>query len=141
MSDAIERHPKGILDTSTVIFLNRLPGMQVLPQVPLITAVTMAELGAGPLAAKTDIERARRQAHLQQAEADFAPLPFDAEAARAFGGVAASLREKGRKAAARTYDAMIAAVAVAHGLPIYTCNPRDFEGIEGLEVVPVSIPS
>lgn len=141
MSAAIERHPKGILDTSTVIFLNRLPGTQVLPLVPLITAVTMAELGAGPLAAKTDIERARRQAHLQQAEADFAPLPFDAEAARAFGGVAASLREKGRKAAARTYDAMIAAVAVAHGLPIYTCNPRDFEGIEGLEVVPVSISS
>jgi predicted nucleic acid-binding protein len=141
VSAVSERHPKGILDTSTVIFLNRLPGTQVLPLVPLITAVTMAELGAGPLAAKTDIERARRQAHLQQAEADFAPLPFDAEAARAFGGVAASLRAAGRKAAARTYDAMIAAVAVAHGLPIYTCNPRDFEGIEGLEVVPVSIPT
>lgn len=141
MSAASERHSKGILDTSTVIFLNRLPGAQVLPLIPLITAVTMAELGAGPLAAKTDIERARRQAHLQQAEADFAPLPFDAEAARAYGGVAASLREVGRKAAARTYDAMIAAIAVAHGLPVYTCNPRDFEGIEGLEVVPVSIPT
>lgn len=139
MSAASERHSKGILDTSTVILLNRLPGAQVLPLVPLITAVTMAELGVGPLVANTDIERARRQAHLQQAEADFTPLPFDAEAARAFGGVAASLREVGRKAAARTYDAMIAATAVAHGLPIYTCNPRDFQGIEGLEVVPVLV--
>jgi tRNA(fMet)-specific endonuclease VapC len=141
VSSASDRHPKGILDTSTVILLNRLPSTQVLPLAPLITAVTMAELGVGPLAAKTDIERARRQAHLQQAEADFAPLPFDAEAARAFGGVAASLREGGRKAAARTYDAMIAAIAVAHGLPVYTCNSSDFEGIEGLEVVPVSVPA
>jgi predicted nucleic acid-binding protein len=135
------RHPKGVLDTSTVILLNRLPGVQALPLVPLVTAVTLAELSVGPLAAKSNIERARRQAHLQQAEADFTPLPFDIEAARAFGGVAASLRGAGHKVAARTYDAMIAAIAVAHGLPVYTCNPDDFIGIEGLEVVPVQVPA
>ncbi|HXQ88527.1 MAG TPA: type II toxin-antitoxin system VapC family toxin [Solirubrobacterales bacterium] len=140
MSD-LEKHTKGVLDTSTVIFLNRLSGVEALPSVPLVTAVTLAELSVGPLAAKSDIERARRQAHLQQAEADFAPLPFDAEAARAFGGVAASLRGAGRKVAARTYDAMIAAIAVAHGLPLYTCNPDDFTGIEGLEVVPIRVPA
>lgn len=107
---------------------------------PLITAVTLAELAAGPLRAEDEAERARRQAHLQQAEADFSPLPFDAEAARAFGQVAASLRRSGRKAAARACDAMIAAIAVAGGLRLYARNPTNFEGIEGLEVVPVAVP-
>ena len=90
--------------------------------------------------ASTDAERAARQAHLQQAEADFDPLPFDAQAARAFGRVAASRRRAGRNANARAYDAMIAATALANDLPVYTCNPNDFAGIEGLEVVPVSVP-
>ena len=90
--------------------------------------------------ATTDSNRAARQYQLQQAEADFDPLPFDAAAARAFGRVAASLRRSGRKASARTYDAMIAATALANGLPIYTCNPADFVGIDGLEVVAVPVP-
>jgi predicted nucleic acid-binding protein len=111
----------------------------LLPAEPLITAVTLAELSVGPLVASTDAERAARQAHLQQAEADFDPLPFDAQAARAFGGVAASLRRAGRKVNARAYDAMIAATALANGLPVYTCNPNDFLGIEGLDVVPVTL--
>jgi tRNA(fMet)-specific endonuclease VapC len=87
--------------------------------------------------AGSEEERAARQAHLQQAEADFDPLPFDAAAARAFGRVAAALRRTGRKPAARAYDALIAATALAHALPVYTCNPADFSGIEELEVVPV----
>ena len=69
----------------------------------------------------------------------FHPLPFAGDAARAFGQVAAGLRRSGRKTSARAYDAMIAAVAQANGLPLYTCNPRDFRGIDGLEVVPVTI--
>jgi predicted nucleic acid-binding protein len=128
------------LDTNTVIMLPRLTDVALLPNEPLITAVTLAELSVGPLVASTDAERAARQAHLQQAEADFDPLPFDAQAARAFGRVAASLRRAGRKMNARAYDAMIAATALANGLPIYTCNPNDFAGIEGLEVVPVPLP-
>jgi predicted nucleic acid-binding protein len=106
----------------------------------MITAVTLAELSVGPLVARTDEERVARQAHLQQAETDFDPIPFDAAAARAFGGVAASLRRTGRKGAARAYDAMIAATAVANGLPVYTCNPADFAGIDGLEVVAIPHP-
>jgi predicted nucleic acid-binding protein len=112
----------------------------LLPAEPLITAVTLAELSVGPLVASTDAERAARQAHLQQAEADFDPLPFDAQAARAFGRVAASLRRAGRKASARAYDALIAATALANSLPVYTCNPDDFAGIDGLDVVPVPLP-
>jgi tRNA(fMet)-specific endonuclease VapC len=133
-------HPRGILDTSTVILLEKLVDAKALPAEPLITAVTLAELSVGPLVAKAESERAARQTQLQQAEADFKPLPFDADAARAFGSVAASLRRAGRKTTARIYDAMIAATAVANDLPVYTCNPNDFNGIDGLEVVAVPVP-
>ena len=129
-----------MLDTSTVIRLGRLTEAAVLPDEPLITAVTLAELSVGPLVASDERERAARQAHLQQAEADFDPLPFDAAAARAFGQVAASLRRTGRKTAACAYDAMIAATALANALPVYTCNADDFDGIDGLEVVYVPDP-
>jgi hypothetical protein len=133
-------HVRGVLDTSTVIQLNRITDASSLPAEPVITAVTLAELSVGPLVASDEHQRAARQAHLQQAEADFDPLPFDAAAARAFGRVAASLRGAGRKPAARAYDAMIAATAIANELPVYTCNPSDFVGIEQLQVCPVPIP-
>jgi len=126
---------RGVLDTSTLILLDRIEDQSALPEEPLITAVTLAELSVGPLVARDDGERAARQAHLQQAESDFDPLPFDAAAARAFGQVAASLRGRGRKTAARAYDAMIAAIAIANGVGVHTCNPSDFEGIEALSVV------
>ena len=140
MTDPIVQPGRGVLDTNTVIMLSRITDATTLPEEPLITAVTLAELSVGPLVASTDAERAARQAHLQQAEADFDPLPFDAQAARAFGRVAASLRRAGRKTHARAYDAMIAATALANGLPVYTCNPNDFAGIDGLEVVSVPLP-
>jgi predicted nucleic acid-binding protein len=130
-----------VLDTSTVILLPRFDDARSLPAEPLITVVTLAELSVGPLATDDERERAARQAHLQQAEADFDPLPFDAAAARAFGRVAASLRRAGRKPAARAYDAMIAATAIANDLPVYTCNPDDFRGIDDLRLVPVPIPA
>lgn len=111
-----------------------------LPAEPLITTVTLAELSAGPLVARDERERAARQAHLQEAEADFDPLPFDRAAARAFGQVAASLRRSGRKPAVRAYGALIAAIAIAQQLPVHTCNPSDFTGIDNLHVVPVKVP-
>ncbi len=129
-----------MLDTSTVILLAQIEDPAVLPAEPMITAVTLAELSVGPLVAEDEEERAARQAHVQQAEADFDPLSFDPAAARAFGGVAASLRRSGRKTAARAFDAMITATAIANDLPIYTCNPSDFAGIDGLDVVPVRSP-
>ena len=134
-----EQPVRGVLDTSTVILLGRVQEPSLLPDEPVITAITLAELSVGPLVTDDETERAARQAHLQQAEADFDPLPFDAAAARAFGTVAASLRRSGRKRAARSYDAMIAATAIANDIPLYTCNPSDFEGIGGLSVVAVAI--
>ncbi|MDQ3632780.1 MAG: type II toxin-antitoxin system VapC family toxin [Actinomycetota bacterium] len=132
-------HPRAVLDTSTVIQLPLLRDPAALPGEPLITAITLAELSVGPLVTDDAHEREIRQTHLQQAEADFDPLPFDDQAARAFGRVAASLRRSGRKSAARAYDALIAATALAHGLPVYTTNASDFDGIEGLQVVSVEV--
>jgi tRNA(fMet)-specific endonuclease VapC len=140
MTDPGERPARGVLDTSVVIAMRDITDSSVLPAEPLITTVTLAELSAGPLVARDERDRAARQAHLQQAEADFDPLPFDRASARAFGQVAASFRRSGRKTAARAYDALIAATAIAHGLPVYTCNPADFDGIDGLHVVPVTPP-
>ncbi|MDQ3739034.1 MAG: type II toxin-antitoxin system VapC family toxin [Actinomycetota bacterium] len=131
---------RGLLDTSTLILLGRIEDPTTLPDEPLISVVTLAELSVGPLVAASDDERAARQAHLQQAEADFVPLVFDAAAARRFGQVAASLRRAGCKASARAYDAMIAATALSHGLPVHTCNPDDFSGIDDLTVVAVPHP-
>jgi tRNA(fMet)-specific endonuclease VapC len=140
VSSESPKRERGILDTSTLILLGRLRDAGALPAEPLITAVTLAELTVGPLVARESEERARRQAHLQQAEANFVALPFDEEAARAFGSVATSLRSGGKKVAARGYDALIAAIAIANDLPLYTCNPADFEGIDRLEVVAVPVP-
>lgn len=95
-----------------------------LPDEPLISAITLAELSVGPLVA-SGAEQGRRLAVLQQVEADFVPLPFDDECARAFGRVGVR---------ARAYEALIAATALAHGLPLYTANPDDVRGIDGLEV-------
>jgi len=134
------RHDRALLDTSTVLLLPRLGSAADLPVRSMISAVTLAELAVGPLVTDDPVKRATRAAEVQQAEADFDPLPFDAAAARAFGVVAADLRRSGRKAAARTFDAMIAAIAIANGLPLYTCNPDDFAGIDGLELVAVPHP-
>ena len=131
---------RGLLDTSTLILLARLTDPTTIPAEPEISTITLAELSVGPLVATTRKEQAARQAHLQRAEADFDPLPFDANAARAFGQVAASLRRAGRKTTARAYDAMIAAIAISNELPLYTCNPGDFRGIDGLTVISVPTP-
>ena len=141
MTTPEDRPVRGLLDTSTLILLPQLREATALPVEPLISTITLAELSVGPLVARTDVERAARQAHLQQAEADFDPLPFDAAAARAFGQVASALRRAGHKPATRSYDAMTAAVAVANDLPLYTCNPDDFTAIEQLLVIDVPHPA
>lgn len=129
---------RGLLDTSAYIDLERLDSSLLPPEV-LISSITLAELTVGPLVAGDEEERARRQTRLQIAESVFEPLPFDAAAARAFGLVAASLRRSGRKSSARAYDALIAAIALANGLAVYTANPADFDGIDGLVVVAVAV--
>ena len=127
----------GLLDTSVVIELGSLSASS-LPRESYISAITLAELSVGPLVAAAPEERAARQAVLQNAEAHFTPLPFDADSARVFGRVAAGLRAARGKRRARAYDALIAATAIRHELPVYTLNPDDFTGITGLVVRQVS---
>lgn len=135
-----EPNSRGMLDTSTVILLGRLDDPADLPEESVVSAVTLAEHSVRPHLARTARERPDRPAHLQQAESDFDTIAFDAEAARAFGRVAASLRPARRKPAARAYDALIAASAIAENIPLYICNPDDFAGIEGLDVRAVAHP-
>lgn len=121
-----------MIDTSVVIDLEKL-GADQLPIELAVSAVTMAELAAGPHATDDADERARRQDRLQRAEAVFDALPFDGEAARAYGRIYAAEMASGRKARGpRALDLLIAATACAAKLPIYTRNPEDFESLAGL---------
>ena len=134
-----DRRPsRGLIDTSVVIDLD-LIDPAALPQEIAISALTLAELAAGPHAATDVAERARRQDRLQRAEATFEPLPVDANVARAYGLVYAAVAATGRKARGRrVVDLLIAATAVAEGLPLYTRNPEDFAGLADIvEVVAV----
>jgi hypothetical protein len=129
---ADHRRARGLLDTSIIIDLDRLGAAQ-LPVEAAISAITMAELAAGPHATKDPDERARRQDRLQRAEAAFDPLPFDGEASRAYGRVYAAVLASGRKArGARAVDLLIAAAACGAGLPLYTRNPDDFRALAGI---------
>lgn len=130
---------RGLLDTSVVLALEDIDP-DLLPDEPAICSITLAELAAGPHAASEPAERARRQERLQRAEATFDPIPFDAPAARAYARVYAAVAATGRKARGqRAVDLLIAAIALAEELPLYTCNPADFAGLTGLlEVVPLA---
>jgi predicted nucleic acid-binding protein len=129
------------LDTSVLIELDKLDA-DMLPRELAISAITLAELAAGPHATSDADERARRQERLQRAEATFEPLPFDAAAARAYGRVYAVVSAAGRQVRGRrAVDMLIAAIALAAELPLYTFNPDDFSGLAGvIEVVSLSRP-
>ena len=135
------RHRRGLVDTSVVIDLGRVDPAD-LPAEIAISAVTLAELAAGPHATSDLSERARRQDRLQRAEATFEALPMDDAAARAYGRVYAAVTAAGRKARGRrAFDLLIAATALAAELPLYTRNPGDFQELAGLvELVPVRAP-
>ena len=124
----------GVLDTSTVIQLGRIDDPATLPDECLISAITLAELSVGPHVANIETEHIARQAHLRQAENDFGVIAFDGAPARTFGAGASARRTAGYGKAACAYDALIAATAVANGLPLFTCNPGDFDGIYGLDL-------
>ena len=123
---------RGIIDISVLIDLEQI-AVADLPDEMAISAITLAELAAGPHATSDSPERARRQDRLQRAEAAFEPLPVDADVARAYGRIYAAVAATGRKARGRrVVDLLIAATAMANGLPLYTRNPDDFNGLSDL---------
>jgi predicted nucleic acid-binding protein len=135
------RHLRGLADTNILIHLEYLPTGE-LPAELLTTAVTLAELAAGVHQTDDVAERGRRIARLQRVEAIFEPLPFDTEAARQYGVIVAGVVAAGRKPRRRVADLMIAAIAAARRLPLYTTNPDDFFGSEGtVNVIAVSRPA
>jgi len=128
--------PAGLLDTSVVIDWDDPAVAGALPEEVAVSAITLAELASGPHLAASSSEGARRQARLQQVEATFEPLPFDATAARSYGLIVAAVLEMGRSHRRRIADLLIAATAHANGLALYTRNPDDFAGLSDLvEVV------
>lgn len=130
-------HLRGLIDTSVVIDLERVDA-RLLPAEMAISTISMAELAAGPHATDDPLERAHRQRRLQAVEATFDPVPFDADAARAYGQIYASTVIAGRKARGRrAVDLLIAATALAAGLPLFTRNPDDFAALDGVDVVAV----
>ena len=131
-------NPIGLLDTSVVVDLQIL-NLESLPDSGSISAVTLAELSAGPVATTDPIIKARRQLQIQLVESHFSVLPFDARAARMYALLYQAIHAKGTKArGGRALDLMIAATALAHDLPLYTRNPKDFASLRDLvTVVPV----
>lgn len=128
----------GLLDTSVIIDWDAPDVIAALPDETAICAITLAELTAGPHLAIAIDERARRQARLQQVEATFEPVPLDAAAARSYGQIVATVVETGRTHRRRIADLLIAATAHANGLPLYTRNPDDFSGLDGvIEVIAI----
>lgn len=125
---------RGLLDTSVVVDHDVLDP-DLLPDESAIAAITLAELAAGPHATDDDEERTRRQDRLQWAAATWDPLPFDADAARAYGRIFAAARTAGRTSRARVADLLIAATAAAHGLPLYTRNADDITRLDRVLIV------
>ena len=144
-----ERSAQGLLDTSIMI-LRKWINPAELPDQMAISAVTLAELSAGPHQVRRNdeqsdydehAERARRLDVLQRAENEFDPIPFDAEAARIYGRVTAAVITAGRKPRRRLADLMIAAIAIAEDLPLFTTSPDDFAGLDHLlTLMPVTRP-
>ncbi len=136
---------RGLLDTNILILRHRIDPND-LPEEMAISAITLAELSAGVHLVEGDRaeavdERARRSGVLQRTESEFDPIPFEAEAARAFGRISAAVVALGRTPRRRIADLMIASTAAAARLPLYTTNPDDFAGLDGIiRVVPVRRP-
>jgi predicted nucleic acid-binding protein len=141
---------QGLLDTN-ILILRRWIDPAGLPDEMAISAITLAELSAGPHEVRSNneqnlydehAERARRLEILQRAESEFDAVPFDAEAARIYGRVTAAVIAVGRKPRRRTADLMIAATAIAEELPLFTTNPADFVGLDALmRIIPVTRPA
>jgi predicted nucleic acid-binding protein len=126
---------EALLDTSVLIDWDDPAVTAALPDTVAISAISLAELAAGPHIAREPFERARRQSRLQQVESLFEPLEFDAASARSYGQIVAAVVASGRSHRSRVADLLIAAVAHSNKLALYTRNPEDFAGLETIVTI------
>jgi predicted nucleic acid-binding protein len=134
-------HQEGVLDTNIIAALTAHDPAE-LPEELLITAVTLGELSHGPHATNDPVKRAKRMAVLQHVESAFDVLPYDRDSARIYGQICAGVIAIGRQPRGRCANLMIAATAAGNGLPLYTTNPKDFDGLDGIvEIVTVKRPA
>lgn len=119
---------RSVLDTSIVIASD----VAALDGDLAISSVTLAELHFGVLVAKRQQTRAERLRRLLLLQRTFDALPVDDKVVASYGQLAAAVVEANRQPRARSLDLLIAATAHAHSARLYTRNPEDFRGIEGL---------
>jgi hypothetical protein len=125
---------RGLLDTSVLIDLVTLPPAS-LPEESAISVATLAELHVGVLLAASPAARLARARFVQQVEELYRALPIDADAARTYAHLAHAVRRGGRSSRPRLMDLWIASTAIAHRLPLYTRNGKDFAGLGALLAV------
>jgi len=122
----------GLLDTSVIIDWHDPAVVAALPEEMAISAISAAELAAGPHLAADPLEAAKRQSRLQEVESMLEPIPFDGAAVRSYGLVVAAVIGERRTPRSRFSDLLIAATAHANQLDLYTRNRDDFTGLEKL---------
>jgi len=120
---------RGILDTSVVIDRTTVDPA-ALPDTWALSAITLAELSAGPLLTDDPAIQAERQIDLQWAESTVEAIPFTSDTSRIFGQLCGLVRAAGRKPQPKALDPMIAATAVEHNVSLYTRNPKDLQGLD-----------
>ncbi|MBL1075238.1 type II toxin-antitoxin system VapC family toxin [Nocardia sp. 2] len=126
-----DRLPEGLLDTYVLIDIGTIDDA-LLPIRARISTVTLAELGLGIAVAATPAALALRTERLLAIEHSFDALPFCTAAARRFTSMTKLVVAAGRNPKPRRMDLMIAAIASANNLPLFTRNADDFKDLEPL---------
>jgi tRNA(fMet)-specific endonuclease VapC len=131
-----------VVDTSVLVATERggLP-LDTLHRIqpgarPGVSAITVSELLHGYHRARPESRRLSRERFIVALLSELEVLPLDLAVAREHARIWADLAERGEIIG--PYDLIIAATAAAHKSPLATLNFREFQKVEGLEVLALS---